>query len=528
MKIPRSLFFVVPLALAVRVPLLFLPLNSYYERIQLWIALRSLLDHFNPGFFIWPSLYYDLLALLYGGIYAVMTALGRWEGVPDLIHFVAARETIAVLPARLISLAAAVSMVLGTYALAKRAGGDKVAHWSALTVALLPLTARYSVLARVDSLVAGLAPWALLLVLKWAHEPTRRNAALGGITLGLCVSTHFIAAPFLIAWAAGAWFAFRQRNRTVVSSSLLHVCLAAAGTFVLTSPYVLMEYKDVFTVADSKARLVMQTGSTPTYPVEPWWFYVRVLFGRGTGFLPGYLALIGIGLVLPLKNPPWRVLLLTLAGYFVALSIPQTRYPRYMLPIFPLMAVFAGYGLHSLDERLRPLRAGAGKIILYALALFPLVTLALNGRDQVRFAYDLNAERRAMRWITQNVPPGARLLVDEHALRMAPILLDWLPRPDATGVVRDHRAEYVAKYRETLPPYDVEKMSCAPPTRFCSGGEIIEGRFDYVVVLSVSPSYDLLPWLREHAERVVQFQHSVPAREVPWVQIYRLGPSPAS
>jgi 4-amino-4-deoxy-L-arabinose transferase-like glycosyltransferase len=285
------------------------------------------------------------------------------------------------------------------------------------------LAVYYSVrVARADP--AGGPPWTLL--------------GLGGLAVGLataCKLSAALAALFVaLAGAAWAWRALRAPSTRPlpIRLGLLAVGLGLAALMSLLA----------FRVAQPYA--FEGPGFFGLKPYQPWWERMGQIQAEQSGNLdapPGqqwtnrapiwfpWLNIVVWGMGLPLGLAAWAgwaaagidlargrgrhfVLWIGLTLLFLYLSTRWVKTMRYFLPLYPLLAILAAYGLSRL-WRTRRLGLALTVVVVAGAALWAAAILTIYLRPNTRVD--------ASRWVYAHVPAGS-IVANEH--------WDWgLPLP---------------------------------------------------------------------------------------------------
>lgn len=326
--------------------------------------------------------------------------------------------------ARLVSGLVGVLLVALAAAWGRALAGDVGALVAALALALAPFPVQLARFYTVDPLGAALASGALLAV-------TRRRWRAAGALAGLALACKASLAWALVACGGVALLSRRphpaaspgRRWRRVLGRQALPLVLAAVVAFALAAPWALLR-----PVACWRGPLIQASmaagsfdfpytrqyaGTTPyLYPLAQ-----TALWGLGPG-----VTLLGLGaLLLALwrrRRRCERVAVLWCVGYGLVTAGLYVKFPRYLLPLYPVMCGLAAEGVRWIGRRARWAGALVGAGVLLPTALLGLAQAALYARPHPWIA--------ASRWIYANVPEGATLVV-EHWDYPLPVLLAGHP-----------------------------------------------------------------------------------------------------
>jgi hypothetical protein len=338
------------------------------------VVLRIVEGKLDPNSFFYPSLMFYLQALvlkahfvrgLRTGLYAAPLTLPETTDLYTTIPraFVWGRVTTACLSALTI---AAVGAWAGRYV------GRRAALFAAALLLFSPWAIANAHLITVDAPAALFATLAILASLGVLARGAWRDYLLAGLLLGLASATKYqavlVVLPLVVAhllhWRRAA---LHQLGR------LLGAGLAASAAFLLTSPFVVLDFpafrRDITTLFASYNG---QHGDvTGRWPVRA---YAEFVWQEGLGPLPSLLALIG-SVWLGRRKP---ALLLALLSFPLALTLvtlqARTHFFRNLLPAQPVLLILAGCGAVVVWDAARrfiprPFRAPVAAVALAGVLL---------------------------------------------------------------------------------------------------------------------------------------------------------------
>lgn len=241
---------------------------------------------------------------------------------------------------------------------------------------------------------------------------------IAGLGLGLATGTKYTAAALSVsifaAWAI-RFFEDRERGKREFWYLVLSAGVALAA-FVIVNPFAVLDpHKFVY---DMRRQQDLSAGVAKlgTDDVSGWVYYAWTLVW-GFGLLPLLMAIAGAALAL--KNDWRRSLPFVLFAILVYLFMgKQLRfYARWMMPIYPVLAVFAGYFVVEAGKWLtsRFARGREGVSPTYAIVgvlvvalIGPLIHVVHNDRVLSR----TDTRQLAKEWILENVPAGDKIAFD--------------------------------------------------------------------------------------------------------------------
>ncbi len=322
---------------------------------------------------------------------------------------------------------------LGEYDLAIRVGRGLSALWGAATVLLLGLLGRRLYGEAVGLLAAALlavtvthlqnchfatndVPLAFLvlaalaLLLRAVEGSSAGRWAAAGAVTGLAVATKISALPLALPMAIGlGLYAFRTGSPRAALRAAAVTAAAVAAAFALAEPYALFSWQRFTADVLEQSRMVRQAGLYPythQYSGAPRLLYeVRELVLWGMGPLLGVTALAGLVQRLTRRTRASEWLLLAWVIPFLALNASfEIKYPRYLLPLVPLLCLWGAVLLARLAARGRRGRA-LRTLVLGGTAVYALAFAAISTRE--------HTVRQASRWFHEHVPAGTRVAIQE-------------------------------------------------------------------------------------------------------------------
>ena len=365
------------------------------------IAVEMLGGSLNPGYFENPPALTYLLAVIYRLGFADGGFQREFLADPSTAYLVA-RVTVASIGTLVVGLV----FVAGARFFDRRVGLIAAAL---LAFAFLP--AFYSKQALND--VVTLAPVCVALVLCLAVYERGRplDYGLAGIALGCACAVKYTAGAMVVTIALAALLRVLERREGIARAAL---ALAGAGlaftlTFVALNPFAIVDF------AEFRSQLGGQSGQASTAKLGqdavPAPLYYAWTLTWGLGFAPALAALAGAALALR-RAPRRALLLLAFPAVFIVFLSGQGRFfARWILPIYPVLAIMAGYAAVALADALpaRP-RARSAVLAVLALALVAQGLVASVRVDTVLAREDTRAQARA--WLERHVAPGSRVVVE--------------------------------------------------------------------------------------------------------------------
>lgn len=321
--------------------------------------------------------------------------------------------------------------------LGRKLFGRPVALLAAAFTALAVLHIQLAHFYTVDTLLTFFVVLCLSLSVDLLRHPTLGRGALAGIAWGLALATKVSAAPLIVplalAWALGIGLRRRapearprKRSRDIGLGlfGLALTGLCGLATFLLFEPYALLDVITFLVDVLYEGYMVRGAVDVPytrqyigTLPyLYPIWQAIKWSLGIPLG-LTGFGATLAalVATVVAFWRRRWQsgaLLLLPLSWVLIYFGLTggfHTKFLRYLLPITPLLALFAAWVLLG---ALGAARRRAIRGIVWAWLLLVCV-----GTGAYALAY-MNVYRQehpwiqATRWLCTHLLPGDRLMVE--------------------------------------------------------------------------------------------------------------------
>jgi len=364
-----------------------------------------------------PNLFQFMLTGLYGLWYIVGWIAGAFRSPADFAalyqrdpsgFYLLARGLVAVLSTGTVAL---------LYLLGRSLSGKLVGLLAAGFLALAFGHAREAHYAVTDTLVTGLVVASLLGTVLYARSSRQRYLVLAGMAGGAAVGLKYLPALVLLPSLLALFQHRGSRSakgtiRKWGQGMLILGCSSVAG-FFFAFPAPLFSL-DLFWV---QWHQVWTQASGPLGGIQvdpaPFPLYYLETFVWGQGLAMTISAALGLVLVLRKRQPTGYVhIVLFAVGYFASISMVQTAFARYALPLVPLFVLLAAEAVVAViwlvQQRASTRFAGVvGVLLCLIVGLVPAANL---------IRYDVLLTRTDTRtlardWIEAHVPPGTRIAV---------------------------------------------------------------------------------------------------------------------
>ena len=366
-----------------------------------------------------------------------------------------------------------------TFALGRRVYGKAVGLLAAAFVAVMVLHVQQAHFYTADVPLTFFVLGALLFAARLAEGGHPLDACLAGAWAGLALGTKFSAALLVLPLSAAC---------VVVpgGSKARWKCGLESGgamlvAFALTNPFALLEFPIFWRNVAEQAAIARGVLDVPyTRQFHATWPYLYSVVQQlrwGMGWPLGLAAFGGLAYASwrAVREPPSRaewVLLAWGVPYFAFVGALYAKFPRYLLPLTPLLALYAARMLTTLRHRACRLAL----FIIYSSLIYSLLLCLAF----VSLYHSPHPWLAASNWFYENVPQGAVVAVEEwdHPLPL-----------DAAGY----------EVRE-LPIFDEDT-----PEKWAKMMETLAGA-DYVVIASRRGYATLARWPERYPLTVRYYQ----------------------
>src|SRR3954454_2159944 len=284
------------------------------------------------------------------------------------------------LAARVVAVAFGVGAVAATYAAGREWFDRRAGLVAAAIMAVAFLPVFYSRLALNDGpgiLPCALALWASAVVLRTGST---RALLAGGACVGLAASFKYSNGAILIALVGAAFLGPLGVKRSI--KWLLAAGGIALAVVIITNPYLFADWGTFTRDLNSQRKFASGDPLLGQPERNGWWYYVSSA-RWALGGVPSVLAVIGgVALIVKGKRREAAVLGTLVVLYWLYMGSQSRFYARWMLPLYPALAVLAAYAVSLVRQKV-------AFAALVALVLIPTVIPTIRnaivmGREDTR------------------------------------------------------------------------------------------------------------------------------------------------
>src|ERR1700687_10497 len=255
---------------------------------------------------------------------------------------------------------------------------------------------------------------ALYQLVRVSLEGTAMRFVVAGVCIGFATATKFSALPlFLPLGIAALHRAFVERRLLSVAGRCGLAVGAAVAAFAIAEPYAIINYQKFMHDFLEQSHMVRNAGALPfttqymhttkfAYDLDQ---LIVWCMGPALGLVAVWATLTRVGTAWRTRRAEEWILLAWVIPFFLVTGWFEVKFPRYLLPIYPLMILWAAEWL------MRKYRSGA---LLGRLAL-PVV---VAGTLATAFAYmsiytQPHTVVTASEWVFRHVPSGSKILTQD-------------------------------------------------------------------------------------------------------------------
>jgi hypothetical protein len=383
----------------------------------------------RPPSFKYPTLWPTLLAALYGAYFAVWSLFGLRKGPLDFAAMYGFSPEGFYWIARVVS---ALASLVAVFIVARVERRDR-SRWpyGALMLAVAPLLVELAHGAKPDSFMLLLMAGAWACALRFQAGEARGWLFASAALCGAACSTQYTAAPAALLLPL-AWLLRKDGPAPLIW--LVQAGVFALAAFFAGSPFIAIDFRrfvaDWADYADLGRLRPHDARAMAEHVAYNLWTFA------GEGAPAGAAALLGLVVAFRRDRRRAFLLFLPIAAYALVLSSsPDGGWRRYLLGVFPALALLAGEGLSLLggaDSRRRALVA--------VLAVAPGILLSWRFVAELRLP---DTRAQAETWMRSHIPEGETILLDQpHASpRAIPSKAQCLDLAARTAAIGSSRAK---------------------------------------------------------------------------------------
>jgi len=397
------------------------------ERVVLAHAFRMSQGHLDPGFFLYPSLLFEVI----GGLIRLISLGYAPHGLSltSTAAFVTDPTPYYLIGRGVAAVCGVVSVYL-VYRLGRQAYSRPVGLLAAAFVAIVPLDVRYSHQAVTDVPATMLGLLALLLFLRAAQRRDARSLLLGAVVTGLATGTKYNLGMLVVPGLVACWYVWRDEPlrrfaralpRRVLGRLVAPMLLA----YLLSTPFTLLDPRHFVADFAKQNRIVANGWLGFEHVHNGYWYNLSVNLAASLGVVLLCLGIAGLVLALVRRRPADVMFASFAIVYYLYVSSWHELMDRYLLPIVPLLVLLAVRlcvelaGVPLVRRRL---------VVAAAAAALLLGAVVLPARASITYSQSLrgtDVRSVAKAWLERHLP--ARAVIAEEPYGPPLVTLTDLP-----------------------------------------------------------------------------------------------------
>jgi hypothetical protein len=305
----------------------------------------------DPGYFINPPAFTYMIA--------------AWLGVlhigGDVTQLFASDPGQVFLDARVLTLLLSLGAVAATFFAGRAFFGRGAGLLAAAIMAVSFLPVFYSRQALNDGpavLPCALALWASAKILNGGG---RRAYAAAGASVGLAAAMKYSDGVIVLAVIAAA-LAAPERDLKRLALSLGIAAGAAILVVVITDPYMLADWHTFLHDLDRQRKFANGDALLGQPERNGWVYYARTM-SWALGVVPALAAVIGGALLVVKRRREAWVFGVLIVVYWLYMGSQHRFYVRWMLPLYPALAILAAYAALQLRKPV-PIAVAAAALLI--------------------------------------------------------------------------------------------------------------------------------------------------------------------
>ncbi len=385
----------------------------------------------NPQFFAYGSFPIYLLAALGNVLSHFFPALGSFANLT-----LVGRGLSALFDCGTILLTALLALRLVEDITIGRSRAWWVALLAASFVTFTPLQLQLSHFYAVDTMLLFFVTFTVLACVSLVDsERPLRWAFMAGAGYGLALATKFSAAPLIVPLLVACGLRWWRRNSLQGWLALPLALVVTVAVFFLAMPYAFLDARDFVQQVSFQGDLARGLIDLPYVRqfagTLPYLYEAENMFLWGMGVTLGLAAFGGLlwllwRLIKWRRFDAWLVPLSWIAVYGLITGSFYVKFMRYMLPLYPFLALLAAAGLLALLEWSRPRVEATGAALDRTRRTRPLLTAlrtamivialggtAFQGLALLNVYSQPNTRVMLSRWIYAHLQPGSVLTYEQ-------------------------------------------------------------------------------------------------------------------
>lgn len=378
-------------------------------------------NHFEPPQFAHPHLFIYFVFCLYAFYTLAGLLLGIFNVPGDAWKLFLNDPTVFYVIGRMASVVFGSLTLWVTFLMGRRVFNEKAGLLGAFFLAFSLMHVQWSQLAYSDAPLVFFMAWASFLSFLASERGASRYFLLSGLAAGLATSTKYHGlVTLLLGPLSSLIFQFSQERKVSVLSFLrnnsLFFLFFILG-FTIGTPFWILDFEKFKQglLWDFYFYKPLGAGQLGYEGNWNWAYYLLGPLMSGLGPSVGIFGILGfVVLGFQLKTRQLSFFLFPLI-YFFALGALKIRVAKYALPLFPFLALSAGFLVTWVTSKLI---RGEGKGYVTALVLSGLVLAFPGFLTTIHYLHLKmlpDTREQTLKWVSQNISPENQILQTAYA-----------------------------------------------------------------------------------------------------------------
>ena len=347
-------------------------------------------------------------SFLYWGLYGKFVQNAFYPPLFDTVTFLSFKAFgVSLFAARMVPVLFSVLSLWAVFELAHKMYGGKEALLSAVLLGVMPGYFWLSKMAMLETMLVFFTTISLLFFYLWLTTRQDKMLVITGLAIGLGFLTKYqmIVAGFIMLLS----ILFLARNQ--LKLALKKFSLIVVTAFMVVIPWVIIAYRVYAAQIFSQWLYALQVGNpersfySERFPA-PFFYFIEMVWPYDTVhpisifiYIAGLAGLVFFALR---RRPQDKYILIWFVSVFVIFTLITNKEWRYVLPIFPALAISAALAFLSLFDKLqkswrKPGSVGRKRLLKAAsvlLVIFMVGTVAYSINDAYGYVskYDIKIE----------------------------------------------------------------------------------------------------------------------------------------
>lgn len=369
------------------------------EGNMLYTTFYAAANWLRPESFIHSVLISYFLLPIYGFYYLVGTILGIFSSPLELYISFLEDPTLMIILGRIALVVVSMATVLITFIIGKRFFNEKVGILGAFFLSFTFLFVKESHYIKDEVLAAffvALFFYFTLLVLTKARS---RDYLWSGIFFGLSVSAKYIYAPIFLTLIIASYFGGKRFKLVLISVG------AALFSFFISNPYTLLDFPNFLEQIKGLWFEHRMIGPALIEGRSVWLSFLVEHLPQGMGWPSFFITTVGfIWVFLDTRKKKGILLGLTTVLLFFGVIIGGGNFPRWVVPLFPLMSLMGGIALERIFKGKK-----AAITLLAFLIVLPSFVRIVKFNKLITWP---DTRSLAKHWVEDHIPAGTKIAIE--------------------------------------------------------------------------------------------------------------------